>query len=216
MGFADRTVADIAATLPGATEVFRRHRIDFCCGGQVPLAAAAGERGVALDAIETELARLDAHAATTAPTATDALIAHILERFHEAHRRELPELIALAARVEQRHADHPQAPLGLHAALLELAAALEDHMTKEERILFPLMRQGGHPMIHAPIAQMQHEHDEHGERLARLQAIAHDFALPAEACASWSALYAGLRKLVDDIHEHVHLENNVLFPRFGV
>jgi regulator of cell morphogenesis and NO signaling len=70
-------------------------------------------------------------------------------------------------------------------------------------------------MIHAPIAQMQHEHDEHGARLARLAALTHDLALPADACASWSALYAALRKLVDDIHEHVHLENNVLFPRFG-
>jgi regulator of cell morphogenesis and NO signaling len=215
MGFADRTVADIAATLPGATDVFRRHRIEFCCGGQVPLATAAGAGSPELAAIEAELARLDAQGGASAPEPTDALIEHILRRFHDTHRRELPELIALAAKVEQRHAEHPQAPSGLHAALRELAVALDDHMTKEERILFPLMLQGGHPMIHAPIAQMQHEHDEHGARLARLAALTHDLALPADACASWSALYAGLRKLVDDIHEHVHLENNVLFPRFG-
>jgi regulator of cell morphogenesis and NO signaling len=69
-------------------------------------------------------------------------------------------------------------------------------------------------MIRHPIGRMRDEHDEHGERLANLQALAHDFELPEEACSTWRALYAGVRKLIDDVHEHVHLENNVLFARF--
>jgi regulator of cell morphogenesis and NO signaling len=213
MGFSDRQVAEIAANLPGATQVFRAHKIDFCCGGQVPLAQAAAERGAPLPEIERELAQLEAGAAI-APQETAALIEHILTRFHETHRRELPELIRLAAKVEARHAEHPAAPHGLRAALEETAAALDEHMQKEEQVLFPLMRSGGHPMIHMPIGMMRGEHDEHGERLAQLEALTHDCVTPPEACASWQALYAGLRKLIDDVREHVHLENNVLFPRF--
>jgi regulator of cell morphogenesis and NO signaling len=214
MGFADRQVAEIAANLPGATQVFRAHRIDFCCGGQVPLAQAAAERGAPLTEIERELAQLDAGAAA-ASQETEALIAHILARFHETHRRELPELIRLAAKVEVRHADHPAVPHGLRAILEETATALDEHMQNEEQVLFPLMRSGGHPMIHMPIGMMRSEHDEHGERLAQLEALTHDCVPPPEACASWQALYAGLRKLIDDVREHVHLESNLLFPRFA-
>jgi regulator of cell morphogenesis and NO signaling len=218
MGYADRTVADIAAQLPGATAVFRAHRIDYCCGGARPLAEAAAERAAPLEAIEAALAQLAAapgpDAGMTDAASTQALIDHILVRYHETHRRELPELLRLAHRVEQRHADNPLAPVGLAAALQEAAEALDEHMAKEEQILFPMMLRGGHPMIYAPIGRMRGEHDEHGERLLELERLAHGFALPPEACATWKALYAGLRKLVDDVREHVHLENNVLFPRF--
>lgn len=214
MGFSDRQVAEIAAQLPGATQVFRAHKIDFCCGGQVSLAHAAEQRGVPLGVIEAQLAELDGSIATV-PQETAALIDHILVRYHDTHRRELPELLRLAARVEARHADHPQVPRGLHAALEEAAAALEEHMQKEEQILFPMMNRGGHPMISAPIGMMRHEHDHHGERLAHLEALTNDCVVPPGACASWQALYVGVRKLIDDVREHVHLENNVLFSRFG-
>jgi regulator of cell morphogenesis and NO signaling len=214
MTYAQRQVADIAATLPGATQVFRKHKIDFCCGGQVPLSQAAAERGEALSAIEAELAALETDA-TEVPQSNDDLIEHILDRYHATHRAELPELIRLAARVEERHAGNAAVPNGLHAALVELSGALDEHMQKEEQILFPLMRAGGHPMIGGPIGRMRFEHDEHGERLANLERLAHGFVLPEEACPTWQALYAGVRKLIDDVHEHVHLENNVLFARFG-
>jgi regulator of cell morphogenesis and NO signaling len=215
MGYADQTVAEIATRLPGATAVFRAHRIDYCCGGARPLAEAAAERAVPLAQIEAELDRLAPDAPREAPQETNALIGYILSRFHDTHRRELPELLQLAERVEARHVGHAKVPAGLHAALQEAAAALEEHMVKEERILFPLMMQGGHPMITAPIARMRVEHDEHGVRLDRLEVLAHDLALPEDACPTWRALYAGLRKLIDDVHEHVHLENNLLFPRFA-
>jgi regulator of cell morphogenesis and NO signaling len=149
-----------------------------------------------------------------APFETEALIEHILTRYHETHRRELPELVRLAARVEARHAGHARVPAGLQDALEELSVALDDHMAKEEQILFPMMRHGGHPMIAAPIGRMRFEHDEHGERLARLESLTHGLELPDDACPTWRALYAGLRKLIDDVHEHVHLENNALFPRY--
>ena len=213
MNYAERQVADIAANLPGATQVFRKHKIDFCCGGQVPLSEAVAARGEPIAAIEAELAALET-GTVEVPQSSDELIEHVLERYHATHRAELPELIRLAARVEARHAENTLVPRGIHGALVEAAEALDEHMEKEEQILFPLMRAGDNPMIRHPIGRMREEHDEHGERLANLQALANDFELPEEACSTWRALYAGVRKLIDDVHEHVHLENNVLFARF--
>ncbi len=211
---ASRTVADIAATLPGATAVFRRFKLDFCCGGQSPLGEAVAARGADLGAVEAELAAL-APAAAAEPVETEALVAHIVARFHETHRRELPELVHLARRVEAVHGEREGAPLGLAAALEDLAAELESHMAKEEQVLFPMMLRGGHPMIGHPIAAMRHEHDDAGEQLRLVEALTQGHVPPAGACNTWRALYAGTRKLADDLMEHIHLENNVLFPRFG-
>jgi regulator of cell morphogenesis and NO signaling len=212
--FATRSLADIAATLPGATAVFRRHKLDFCCGGEATLAAAATARGLPVDQITDALAGL-APGGDLPPREPAALIVHIVQRYHDTHRLELPELIRLARRVEAVHRGHPDAPQGLGATLEDLRAELDSHMQKEEQILFPLMQKGGHPMIGHPIARMRVEHEEHGERLRRLEAITHDGVLPADACPTWAALYAGVRKLIDDLHDHVHLENNVLFPQFA-
>lgn len=213
--FADRPLGEIATGLPGATAVFRRHRLDFCCGGGQTLAEAAGRRQLPIARIEAELAALDAGAATRAPTDPQALIAHILTRYHEVHRRELPELIRLAERVEARHREHPQVPAGLADMLREAADELELHMQKEEQVLFPLMQRGGHPMLLHPIAQMRSEHDEHGERLRRIEALSNDAVPPPDACPTWRALYVGLDKLGDDLMAHIHLENNLLFPVYA-
>lgn len=212
--FGQRTLGEIAAALPGATAIFRRHKLDFCCGGAATLAAAAAERGLATDTVAAELAKLTPGDAIGLSRAPAALIGHIVERYHDTHRQEVPELIRLARKVEAVHRDHPKAPHGLAAALGELLTELEAHMTKEERILFPMMLNGGHPMIAHPIARMQDEHVEHGDRLRGLEALTHDGVLPAEACPTWAALYAGVRKLIDDLESHVHLENHVLFPQF--
>lgn len=213
-GFATRRVAEIAAALPGSTAVFRKHKLDFCCGGDVPLAEAAARRGASLPAIEAELATLLPREAT-APEGTGALIDLIETRYHATHRRELPELIRLARRVEAVHGDKPEAPRGLADLLEEMGAELESHMQKEEAVLFPMMRDGGHPMIGHPIAMMRHEHDDHGEHLRALEALTNNGVPPAGACNTWRALFAGTRKLADDLMEHIHLENNILFPRFG-
>jgi len=214
--FSTRTVGDIAATLPGATAVFRKHKLDFCCGGDVPLREAAANRGVDIAAIETALAALDGGGAAPAATDTVSLIAHIVARYHQTHRRELPELIRLARRVEAVHRDHPRVPAGLGDALETMSGELEEHMLKEEGMLFPLMLQAGHPILMHPIAQMRHDHDDHGDAIRRVEQITGGFALPADACRSWQALNTGTAKLTADLMEHIHLENNVLFPRFSV
>jgi regulator of cell morphogenesis and NO signaling len=212
--FADRSLGEIATSLPGATAVFRRHKLDFCCGGAVSLAEAAARKGLPLERLTEELAALDPAAVPQAPEDPAALIDHILSRYHQVHRRELPELIRLSRRVETVHREHPQVPAGLAAALEAMLDELEQHMQKEEQILFPMLRRGGHPFVAQPIARMRAEHGEHGQRLRLIEQLSHGAVPPAEACPTWRALYAGVRKLGDDLMEHIHLENNLLFPAF--
>jgi regulator of cell morphogenesis and NO signaling len=209
---AERHVGDIAVALPGATAVFRRFKLDFCCGGDIPLAQAAANRNVSLADLVAALEDLDATPGTGTPAETPALIEHIVTRYHVVHRRELSELIRLAKRVEIVHGDHVHAPHGMASLLSEIAEELEDHMLKEEQILFPAML-AGRP-IAGITATMRHDHEEHGKRLHRLEHLADGFRPPQDACRSWQALYTGAAKLVDDVMAHVALENNVLFPRF--
>jgi regulator of cell morphogenesis and NO signaling len=195
--------------------LFRASRIDFCCGGDIVLGEAARARGLDVAALEASLHALHADAAATPPEPTDALVKHIVARYHETHRRELVELVRLAHKVEAVHRDHPDVPRGLADELEGLRLELHEHMHKEEEILFPMLLAGGAAQSGFPIEQMRREHRHHGERLARLEELAHEFEVPVDACRSWCALYAGSSKFVEDVREHIHLENNVLFPRFG-
>ncbi len=210
----EQTVKDIAMERPGATAIFRRHRIDFCCNGGRSLAEAAGLRGLDPALIVAELDALTPAPGMDIPETLEDLIAMIVFRFHETHRRELPELVRLARRVEAVHREHPDCPKGLAAFLEETAGELEDHMIKEEAILFPMLMSGRGAMAGMPISRMRAEHLEHGERLERLAQLTDIFAPPDGACTTWRALYAGCAKLDGDLREHIHLENNVLFAKF--
>lgn len=210
---ATRPVGEIAARLPGATAVFRAYGIDFCCRGSATLSEAARARSLPEDEIAERLRRLSPDAAT-APEETVALIDHILRRYHEKHRRDLPELVTLAHRVEKAHRNHPDVPRGLAGFLERMGASLESHMFKEELILFPALRHGARMGLDFPLAQMRHEHDGHGADLRELATLTRDGIVPDGACPTWKALYAGTRALADELMEHIHLENNVLFARF--
>jgi regulator of cell morphogenesis and NO signaling len=209
------TVGEIAASLPGATAVFRRFGMDFCCKGNVALADSARERGVDLADVERALAALDGGAPSAAPQESAALVDHIIARYHDTHRRELPELIELARKVEKVHAKRSDVPRGLADLLERMSTELQQHMAKEELILFPAMKQSMAAGLDMPIARMRHEHDDHGAHLRELDRLTNSITVPADACRTWQALYAGLAKLTDELMEHIHLENNVLFPRFS-
>lgn len=205
------TLSHLATTIPGATAVFRKYKLDFCCGGAVALTEAAGAKGLDAEKIADELASLTPtdHEAPRDPA---ELISHILTRYHDVHRRELPELIRLAKRVEAVHGARPDAPNGLAEHLMRLTQELEAHMQKEEQVLFPMMQAGGNEFIRHPIGAMRAEHVEAGDQLKAIEALmAH---LPADACATWRALHAGVMKFSDDLMTHIHLENNILFPAF--
>lgn len=211
---AEQSLGRIAVQLPGATAVFRRLKLDFCCGGQISLRQAAQDKGLDLATLLRELASLQREELPAAPQLAPALVDHILERFHAAHRQQLPELIRMARRVEAVHRDHPEAPAGLAAHLEHMEQELLDHMANEENVLFPMLKAGGNPFVPQPIAMMRHEHVSHGAELARMLALAQDMVPPAGACNTWQALYAGLQQFHDDLIQHIHLENNVLFPQF--
>lgn len=213
-GLNSHRLAELASGLPGATAVFRRYRLDFCCGGDATLEEAAQKRGISSRQIERELQQLDAAAPLALPDNPAELIGFIVSRYHDVHRQELPELIVLATKVEQRHRDHPDVPAGLAALLEDMLVELQAHMSKEETILFPLMRANPGALLAPPLSRMREEHEDHGRMLQRLHMLTHDLELPAGACNTWHALHAGLHKFTDDLMEHLHAENNVLFPKF--
>lgn len=211
-----QTLGQVAAAHPASTLVFLRHRLDFCCGGGQRFDAACRDAGLdpakVIQEIEAEGASRSSERWDTKPL--PVLIDFILARYHEPLRVELPALIEAARRVERVHAKKLSCPRGLAALLEQLAAELEQHLTKEEQVLFPAIRSGTRGVhVHMPARVLMQEHDDHGESLRRLRELATGFVPPPEACATWRALYAGLEKLEAELMEHIHLENNVLFPR---
>lgn len=210
------TLADLATSFAGASRVFHRHGLDFCCHGRVSLESACAERRLDVGALIEELTTeaRDTHGFrdwTQVPL--NELVEHLLSVFHASHREELPRLAAAARKVEAVHGDKPDCPRGLGQQLERMVEELEDHMQKEEQVLFPLIQRGQGARAAMPVQVLEHEHRDHGANLQRVRQLAHDFKAPEEACNTWRALYLGLAELERDLMQHIHLENNVLFPR---
>lgn len=216
----DQKIGALVAGFPGATLVLRRHKIGFCCCADQSLADVAEKKGLDANAIAREICALP-KGPVQLPDVNDigAFIDFILDRYHQVHRDEIAELILLSRKVEAVHGDHPDAPVGLSDALFSLAEELDGHMAKEEMVLFPAMREMQRdttvamPLV-LPIHCMRDEHEQHATAIHRLQDLTNNFEAPDEACGSWRALYSGTAKLVEDLVAHIHLENEVLFPRF--
>lgn len=209
------TLAELAVTYPAAARVFHRHRLDFCCGGRRSLADACQERAIDPDRV---LADIAAEAAPANPVRWDEaplpdLVAFIVDTYHQRLRAELPELTRMARRVEERHADKALCPRGLASHLEAMHASVLDHLRKEEQILFPLIVAGQGRAAATPVHVMELEHEHHREDLLTLRRLTRDLTPPAEACTTWRALYLGLQALEQELMEHIHLENNVLFRR---
>ncbi len=208
-------LADIARTTPSSTRVFLRHHLDFCCGGKRTLAEAcerAGLDAVAIAAeveVEAKRSSSDVQWATRSPS---ELCDYIESHYHVALRRDLPPLIEAARKVEHVHAEKPEVPAGLCAVLSEFFSEMQSHMSKEEGVLFPMIRRGvhGEPM-YMPVGMMEQEHDTHRDSLRRIRELTHGLRAPDHACATWRALYRGLEAVEADLMQHIHLENNVLF-----
>jgi regulator of cell morphogenesis and NO signaling len=208
------TLAELVAAHPAAARVLHRHRLDFCCGGERTLAAACGGRGLDPQALLAEIEGTVADTAQPRPgdLAPERLVDFIVDRYHVPLRPELARLVELARKVERVHAEKPQCPVGLADHLEEMSRAVDEHLAKEEQILFPMIRAGRGHLAHMPVRVMIQEHDDHAASLVRTRALAREFALPESACTSWRSLYDGLLALELELMEHIHLENNVLFP----
>lgn len=210
-------VGDFVAANPDTARVLTAHGVDYCCGGQRPLAEVCADDGLDAEALLAEL--------TAVPPTTDDidvtelsnadLIDHIVSIHHEYLWREMPRITELANKVARVHgANHPELR-AVQTTWQALVAELTDHLMSEEQEEFPAIKQaeGASPFDRAGVEQLMREHDAAGELLLQLRSLTSDYALPADACGSYRALYAGLEKTEQDLHTHIHKENNVLFPR---
>jgi len=224
------TLADVAATSLNAVRTLERHGLDYCCGGKQPFDEACLAKGLKPEVVMQEVEQTQAAGVSgkdwqTAPLGE--LVKHIVATHHEYLKLELP---ALGDRLNKVHAVHgerdPKTLDRMAQVFGALRAELELHLHKEEAILFPFLEQygaaeaQGRPMppvpfgtIGAPIAMMEREHESAGGALAEIRALTNDYRLPPYACSTVRALYGGLQALEADLHAHIHLENNILFPR---
>lgn len=220
----EKTIGEIAAESPASIAVFERFGIDYCCGGRRPLADACRDAGITIGEFESAL--------NTAPAAPELnldwttrpltdLHAYLVGRYHAHAREQLATLGTLAAKVKSVHGErHPEVQ-----RVASLVTALEQdmlpHMTKEEIVLFPYVDslETGEPKaccfgtVENPIRVMLAEHESVGEILRDLRTVTSDYTPPADACFSYRELYRRLADMERETHEHVHLENNVYFPR---
>jgi regulator of cell morphogenesis and NO signaling len=141
------------------------------------------------------------------------IVDFILRRYHEPLHRDLPGLLANARKVEEEARAEPLCPSGIGDHLEQIVLAVESHLAKEEKILFPLIRAGRGRAAFMPIKVMMAEHEDHAANLARTRALTHDFELPSQASSTWRAFYLDLQRLEADLNRHIDLENKVLFPR---
>jgi regulator of cell morphogenesis and NO signaling len=217
------TVREIVLEFPQAAGVFESLGIDYCCGGKQTLDEACRQAGVTVETVRTKLQQSanPAEMGDERWTIADLseLTEHIVQQHHVFVRRESTRLMELLQKVQAVHAaSHPE----LHQIgnlFGELTSELVHHMLKEERVLFPLIKElesGGQTAlcgVEFPIRRMIAEHAGAGESLAGIRLLSGEFEPPADACLSFRALYQGLEAFERDLHRHIHLENNILFPR---
>jgi len=229
---ATKTVGELASENPAATRVFEKLGIDYCCGGGDTLEQACRAARLPLeqvtDSIETaaEAERATAQDPDWKTERLAGLIAHIRNTHHQYTRAALARLAPLFDKVCAVHGkNHPELPR-MRATFGGLAQELAAHLMKEETVLFPdiarmeeavLEKSTAPPApfgsVRNPVAMMLHEHDSAGQALREMRAAGNGYIAPPDACASFRALYQALSELETDLHQHIHLENNILFPR---
>lgn len=220
-------VREIAVELPAAIPVLERFDIDYCCGGKHTLAEACSQHNVALAPVLKELhqhqQRKDLPESQWKDASLRQLIAHIVEHHHEFERRQLNLLQELVTKVERRHGIlHPEI-FQVSTALSAARAELMHHFSCEEGVLFPHIGQleanerlAFPPVfssLEQPISRMMQDHDHTGNELRLLRRITNNYQPPEDACPTFRALYKTMEELEYDLHRHIHLENNILFPR---
>ncbi|MGD0939732.1 MAG: iron-sulfur cluster repair di-iron protein [Terracidiphilus sp.] len=225
-----QTVREIALEQPSSIRVFERFGIDYCCGGRKPLAEACTAGNLEVDtviaALEAAAKTADSEVENWASKSLESLTLHIVTTHHAFVKRELPRLAMLAEKVVNRHgATKAELPI-IAANLARLDKELTQHLAKEEAVLFPyiadleraIANDSTKPRscfgtVANPIAMMTQEHDAAGTLLAEIRSLSHNFTTPEDACPTFHAFYDGLKEFEQDLHQHIHLENNILFPR---
>ncbi len=227
-----KTVREVALENAAATRVFEKLGIDYCCGGNLPLEQACQKAGIPLDTVldslemEEETARSARQVHDWQSEPLSDLIAHIKNTHHKYTREETVRLATLLQKVCSVHGKNHSELFQIQSIFGGLAQELTMHMMKEEMVLFPYILRMEEAVIQKepvlpapfgtienPIAMMEHEHDSAGRALRTIRTASNDFAVPADACVSYQTLYKALAAFEADLHQHIHLENNILFPR---
>jgi regulator of cell morphogenesis and NO signaling len=230
----ENTVGEVAAAYPSTVRVFEQYHVDYCCGGNRSIAEACAKKNIAVNDLIASLNRAwnEAQSPTSnvqdwTKTGLTELIDYILETHHQYLYSELPRLHQMLSKVIRVHgAGHPESLIPLGRTFEALEAELEGHLLKEERVLFPLIKgteaakeknvsppEFGCGPVDNPIQVMKHEHDNAGNALLEMRRLTNDYTPPEDACNTYRALFHGLLELESERHQHIHLENNILFPR---
>lgn len=218
-------VGEIVAMLPKASDVFKKYKIDFCCSGDRSLKEAADKRGVAIEELMNQLQ--DLYAQTDEKTEKNwltasypELIDHIINKHHRYLLEELPNLSPYVTKVMRVHGGNHPHLIKVHQLFNELKTELEQHLWKEESEAFPLIIQydqqptsENEQKMKNIVGELTKEHDKTGDIIKEIRRITNDYTLPNGACRTYQLVYNRLEALESDLFEHIHLENNVLFPR---
>jgi regulator of cell morphogenesis and NO signaling len=226
-----KTVGEVAREIPGATRVFEKFGIDYCCGGNRSMEFACAEAGVKVEEMMHSLktvsgSQLPAEDSNFSSMTLVELVGHIVDTHHVFTKSEISRLRALMNKVCGVHGGNHKELAQLQSLLERLCGELEPHMIKEEQVLFPYIvrmendvrnqRSVAMPFfgtIKNPVRMMMAEHDDAGELLKEMRKLSRDYAPPADACISYQTLYQALDAFEKDLHQHIHLENNILFPK---
>jgi regulator of cell morphogenesis and NO signaling len=220
-------VRDIVNELPKTSDVFKKFRIDFCCGGNISLSEAIAANGINEEAIMEELrvvfekysaAETDLEVWTKSDSTT--IIDHVINHYHRTSEEELSLLSPYVTKVSRVHGDsHPEL-LKVHELFYEFKKELLEHMAKEEAVVFPLIKQLADGTVENReeainmIVELEKEHDHAGEILRQIRSVTSDYTLPLDACGTYRLVYKRLEDLEGLTFMHVHLENNILFPKY--
>ena len=228
--FLNKNVGEIVAADFSTAKVFKKFGIDFCCHGDTHVGTACQQLGLNAEEVEKaihDLPKAQSHTHDFESWPLDLLIDYVLKIHHRGIRNHGPELLSLIEKVKAAHGQqHPELE-ELHELVAFSLEDLESHLQKEENVLFPYLmelftaaeNQTTLPPMHCgtiqnPIRMMRMEHVNEGDRYFHIKDITNNFAMPEDGCASYRLMLEELEKFVDNLFEHIHIENNIIFPRF--
>lgn len=229
-GAKEETLGEIAAKDLRKAQIFKKHGLDFCCGGKKTVKQACADKGLDVTKIEYELQQADKNFSTRPlpynDWSLDFLADYIVNTHHSYIKKSLPDIRTYGSKVARVHGTRHPELLAIYQLVEAISAELSAHLVKEETVLFPYFKELvasekrsqrlQHPhfgTVQNPINMMELEHETVGKNLAEIRTLSNHYALPEDACASYSLLYRMLDEFEDDLHVHVHLENNILFPQ---
>lgn len=226
--FSENTlVKDIVNELPKSSDVFKKNRIDFCCGGNIPLSQAVSQNGLNMDSIMEELKvihekneKTETNLEVWTNSDSNTIIEHVINQYHRVTEEELTLLSPYVTKVSRVHGDRHPELLKVYELFYEFKKEMNEHMAKEEAVVFPIIKQLADNTIEnreeaiAMIMELEKEHDHAGSILKEIRSVTEDFSLPLDACGTYRLVYKRLEDLEGLTFMHVHLENNILFPRY--